>query len=235
MGDTGQPRGTDRREVPQRSTGWARRAAEALYRLEVTPNQISVGSVLFAAAAAIGLVLSGAVAEHLRPGFLVMAAVCIPLRLLLNMLDGMLAVEKGMHSPVGDLYNELPDRIADAMLIGAAGYATAGLITVGTVPVYDVGVLLGFIAAVLAVLTAYVRTLGAAQGVGNFFQGPLPKPLRMWVLVVACLLSVGEPVFGIPGGSVLLAAVVLILLGSLSTVLVRLRLIAAALRSREQA
>lgn len=210
---------------------WTARVADALHRAEVTPNQLSVGSMVFAVAGVIGLAASGVVDEAHRPGFLVMAAVCIPMRLLLLMLGRALATDKDLHSPVSDLYHEVPDRIADVMVIGAAGYAAAGLWTVGAAGTLDLGVLLGFVAATLAVLTAYVRALGASYGLGEIFRGPMPHPVRLWVLVIACLLSVAEPLVGIPTGAVMLAALALIALGSLSTVMVRLRLIAAALRT----
>lgn len=89
--------------------------------------------------------------------------------------------------------------------------------------------LLGWVAAALAVLTAYVRTLGAANGVGNFFNGPMAKPIRMWVVAAACLLSLPEVPLGLPRGVVLGIALGVVALGSLITVVVRLRCIARAL------
>ena len=84
-------------------------------------------------------------------------------------------------------------------------------------------------------LTAYVRSLGAANGVGNFFEGVLPKPHRMWVLAAACLLSLLEPLLPVPRGTVLALALAVIAAGSVLTVARRLRLIAAALRERADA
>ena len=225
--------GLDRRVIPQRSTGWASAAATALARLRFTPNGISVLSVAFAAVAAACLIASGLVAAGLigdgaRAALLITTAALLPLRLLCNMLDGMLAVELGLRTPSGDLFNELPDRIADLLVLAAAGYATAGVWTLGA---HDLGVALGWIAAALALLTAYVRTLGAANGVGNFFDGPMAKPARMWTLVVAALVSLAEPLLGWPRGVVLLVALAAVAVGSLATVLVRLRRIVAALRA----
>ena len=40
-------------------------------------------------------------------------AVLVQLRLLANVLDGMVAVGRGVASPVGELYNEIPDRVSD--------------------------------------------------------------------------------------------------------------------------
>lgn len=226
------PQGTDRREIPQRATGWAARFADILERIGATPNSISVASTVVAVLAAAALLATAHVGNGWRIVLLLAVALGAPLRLLLNMLDGMLAVEKGMQTPVGELYNELPDRISDVVLLAAAGHAAAGVWGWADT---DLGPALGWTAAVLALLTAYVRTLGAATGVGNFFDGPMAKPRRMWVLVIACLVSCVEPVLHWPRGSVLLGALVIIALGSLATVVVRLRLVAAALQRKDTA
>ena len=217
------PHGTRRRDIPQRSTGWAARAADAMAGAGLTPNQISVLSVVFAALAAALLVASAHVGTPVRSILLVAVALLLPLRLLANMLDGMLAVEKGMHSPVGDLYNEVPDRLSDVFVFAAAGYATAGAWTIGST---DVGVALGWATALAAVLTAYVRSLGAANGIGNFFQGPMAKPARMWVMVAAALVSLAEPLTPLAEGTVFAVALVVVVAGSAATVIVRLRLVA---------
>lgn len=230
MAESLPPQGTDRRAIAQRSTTWAAQLANIMVALRLTPNAISVGSVLFAALGAAALLCSALVPnDGARAAWLITAAVCIPLRLLLNMLDGMLAVEKGMHTPTGDLFNEVPDRLADMFLLAAAGYATLGVWSLhGT----DWGIALGWAAATAAILTAYVRTLGAANGVGNFFDGPMAKPARMWVLVLASLGSLAEPLFD--GRGVIFAiALTVILVGSVLTVIIRLRRIAAALHARE--
>ncbi|WAP51718.1 CDP-alcohol phosphatidyltransferase family protein [Arthrobacter sp. ATA002] len=224
--------GTDRREIPQRSSRWAAKSADILAAAKLTPNQISFGSVVFAAIGAAALISSAHVDDAIiRAVLLAAAAFCIPLRLLLNMLDGMLAVEKGMSSPVGDIYNELPDRISDVLFLGAAGIAVAGLVTAGGV---DFGVTLGFLAAILAVLTAYIRCLGASLGTGNFFDGPLAKPHRMWLLMIGVLVSVAEPWLPWSEGSALFVTLALIALGSLLTCTRRLRRVSAALRARSR-
>lgn len=230
MLESNTPHGTDRRAIPQRSSTWAAKLADAMVAAKLTPNRVSVGSVVFAIIGGLGFLCSALVAtDGARAAWLIVAAVCIPLRLLLNMLDGMLAVEKGLHTPTGDLFNEVPDRLADLVLLATAGYATLGIWTTGSV---DWGVVLGWSAAAFAILTAYVRTLGAANGVGNFFDGPMAKPARMWVLVIASLASLLEPLFD-ARGLLLAVALVVILLGSVLTVVMRLRRIAAALHARK--
>lgn len=227
------PAGTDRREIAQRDTRWAARLATGLHSARIRPNQISVASFLVAALAAAALILSAHSPDPVRLWLLLGAAAGIPVRLLLNMLDGLLAVEKGLHTPTGDLFNELPDRLADLTLLAAAGYATGGIVV--TPAGIDLGVVLGWVAASAALLTAYVRTLGAANGVGNFFNGPLAKPARMWVLVGACLISLFEPSLSVGRGITFFVALAIIAIGSVATVIVRLRLVVRALHVRATA
>ena len=124
--------------------------------------------------------LAGAVAlVRASPMMLLVAAVCVQLRLLCNLLDGMVAIEGGKQSAVGALYNEFPDRIADSLLLVALGYAAG-------VP------WLGWLAALLAALTAYVRATGGALGFAQDFRGPMAKPQRMAVLTIACVVGAAE-------------------------------------------
>ncbi|MBU0858976.1 MAG: CDP-alcohol phosphatidyltransferase family protein, partial [Alphaproteobacteria bacterium] len=64
--------------------------------------------------------------------------------------------------------------------------------------------------ALLAVMTAYVRTLGRSLGAPADFQGPMAKPHRMMVVMVACLLTPFETIFLPPGAIFLLALLVII-------------------------
>jgi phosphatidylglycerophosphate synthase len=189
----------------------------------VRPNQISTLSVVFATVAAVCLVLAGRSEGVARAALLVTAAVAIPLRLLCNMLDGMLAVEGGLRTPSGEIYNELPDRLSDPLIIVGAGYA---------IPAFAWGPELGWAAAVVALLTAYVRTLGAAAGTSQHFAGPMAKPRRMHVLIAACLLSaIGTLVGWREEGWVLVAGLILIIVGGVETMIVRVRRIVAELEA----
>ncbi len=55
-----------------------------------------------------------------------LAAALVQLRLLANMFDGMVAVETNTASPVGELFNEVPDRVSDAAILVGLGYAAGG-------------------------------------------------------------------------------------------------------------
>jgi phosphatidylglycerophosphate synthase len=212
----------ERRPLKTRSRGSARAAAAWLARSGIRPNHISVLGVLFAAAAGAAFVALRHVDEPLQAILLVAAAASIQLRLLCNMLDGLLAVEGGLASPVGDLYNDVPDRIADVVILAGAGYAIA----------WPWGEPLGWVAATAAVLTAYVRVLGGALGARQYFVGPMAKQHRMATLTGACILSLGEVAVGDVEGVILAAALAAVFAGSLFTAGRRLALVARELQPR---
>jgi len=156
-----------------------------------------------------------------RALWLVVAAIAIQLRLICNLLDGMVAVEGKLGSKSGEIYNDLPDRIADPLILVAAGYA---------VP-FVFGPALGWLAGLLAVFTAYTRLLGAATGAGQDFRGPMAKPQRMAVMTVA---SLGEIAAGLLhyAGYVFIAALALVILGCIVTIARRTANIKRILESR---
>lgn len=203
---------SNRRPLKTRSTPWARSIARALARTTVTPNQISVASVVAAAGG------SAALLTLMTPWSLLVCAACIQLRLLCNMLDGMVAVEGGKGSPTGPLYNELPDRVADSLFIVAVGYAI-------NIP------WLGWCSALLAALTAYIRATGGALGLAQDFRGPMAKPHRMAVLTGGCLIgAIESPIWH--SYLALPAAEWIVGLGSLLTCATRTLAIARQLKKR---
>ena len=169
-----------RRPLKSRNTRWAQAGARWLARVGVRPNAVSIASVFFAAAAGAAFWASGHASTLPPVGWLIGAAVMIQGRLFCNMLDGMIAIEGGFRTKSGEIYNELPDRFADLLIIGGAGYAagTTGWQTE-----------LAWVAAGLAVTTAYIRALGVAAGASQKFHGPMAKPHRMALLTVASIVQ----------------------------------------------
>lgn len=216
----------NRRPLKSRGTGWAQGLASGLAKAGASPDMISAGSIIFAL---IGLLLflyaaGGDQTPFNRGALLIGAGVCIQLRLLCNLLDGMVAVEHGKGGPSGPIWNELPDRIADALFLVGAGYC-AGLAG------FTLGAPLGWAAAVLAVLTAYVRELGRGLGFPADFSGPMAKPHRMAALTATCAIAAFEPMWGWDGQSVILG-LLLIVAGAAWTVLRRTRTLSARLAGR---
>ena len=212
-----------RRPLKTRSRPWAIRLAASLTRAGVSPNAISLASVAFAGIAAAALAVSGNVGGALRATLLLAAAAGIQLRLLCNLLDGMVAVEGGRRTRSGELFNDVPDRVADALLFVGAGYG---------LPWPAWGAPLGWAAALLAVTTAYVRMLGGALGLAQDFCGPMAKQHRMAVMTVACLLAIGEGVLFGYRGRVIGLALAVVAVGSLLTIGRRLRRIRRGLEAR---
>ena len=191
----------DRRPIFARDWRLVRYAARFIAGLGITPNQISVLSVACAGMACVALVKT-------RYGWIEgfpLAAMFILLRLLCNMFDGLVAVEHGKQSPSGGIFNELPDRISDILVIMGAAWA------IGWSEV-------GLWAALLAVMTAYIRTLSTYVGAPPDFSGPMAKQQRMFLLIAACLVSSAVPYLA---AYFLLGALVLILVGSAWTCLRR--------------
>jgi phosphatidylglycerophosphate synthase len=193
-----------------------------LTRAGVAPNAISITSLVFAAAAGICLGLAPRTEGIARTTLFLSAAACIQLRLLCNMLDGLVAIEGGRKTVHGEIFNDMPDRFADVVILVGAGYSIAN---------FSWGRELGWLAAVLAVMTAYIRLLGGSLGVEQYFLGPMAKPHRMALLTAACVFSVFENYFGL-GGQTIALALVLMVAGMLVTCFRRTLRIVADLKQR---
>ncbi len=163
-----------RRPLKSRGTGWARAFTRLLLRTPITPNQISTFGMLVSALGAWAFIASA-----MQPWLLLAGAACIQIRLLCNLFDGLVAVEGGRGSVQGALFNEVPDRVEDSFFLIAYGYL-AGFAW------------LGFTAALLAAITAYVRTLGGSLGLPQDFGGPMAKQQRMAALTLGALAALAE-------------------------------------------
>lgn len=200
----------ERRPIAARETAPARAAAAWLAGRGVPADAISAAGMVFGLLAGLSLALApGEGAWAWLAG-----ALCVQLRLLANMLDGMVAVARNAASPQGELWNEVPDRVSDSAALIGLGWAAGDLA-------------LGLGAALAAMATAYVRALGKGAGAGSDFRGPMAKQQRMFIVTVAALACGLLPA----GWTVPLPAIVLwlILAGSLLTALRRLAGIAGRL------
>lgn len=213
----------NRRQLRTRSRAWPSVIARWLARAGVTPNQVSVASIVFAFIAGHALFFAGESIGGSASLWLVVAAAGIQLRLLCNLLDGLLAIEGGLKSRTGELFNEIPDRVADILILLSGGFAIHEVV--------GWGIRLGVAATILALLTAYVRLLGGSLGFPQDFSGPMAKQHRMFVLTVGALAAAIEHAMR---GTVwsLVAAMVVIVVGSVVTVVRRTQRIARALKAR---
>jgi phosphatidylglycerophosphate synthase len=168
----------DRRPIATRNRKWAQVTTAWLAAQNVCPNAISIAGMCACIVAGIALAATSIADFRI---LWVIAALGAQLRLTANMLDGMVALASGRTSKIGELYNEIPDRVSDAAVFVGAGFGWGGNIA------------LGYIATILAIFTAYVRAAGKIAGGPNEFCGPMAKQHRMFVITLIALYSAITP------------------------------------------
>lgn len=209
-----QPDEANRRPLKVRQARFSAQFTQWLCRRNITPNHISIASVVFALLAAIALLGASSVTNTLLASLLaLLASAFVQGRLLCNLFDGMVAVEGGKSTASGELFNDIPDRIADPLILVAVGYSISAT---------DWGITLGWLAGLLAVMTAYVRVLAASIKAPVDFCGPMAKQHRMAIVTLACLAFALELWFT-SGGWSLLLALLIVVVGSALTVARRAR------------
>lgn len=166
-----------RRPIPARDMVVTRRLADWLATKGATPNGISAFGLAAGVGSGLCLGLTSAW-PGAAPALWLAAAALVGLRGLSNVLDGMLAVERGQGTAAGLYWNEVPDRLSDVALMVGAGLSLGG------------SSLAGWLCAVGALLVTYVRAVGVMSGARADFGGPLAKQQRMFSIAgVAVLLA----------------------------------------------
>jgi len=170
----------DRRPLASRGWGISQRIAEWLAKCDVNPNLISTAAVVCGIAAGLAFAATTRVSHH---GWLLWlgGALFVQLRLLGNLYDGMVAVLRQIASPVGELFNEVPDRVSDAATLIGFGYAAGS------------NALLGFVATCFALFLPYLRAMGKVVGAHQEFCGPMAKQQRMAVVTIAAFVCALVP------------------------------------------
>lgn len=206
-----------RRPIAARNLGITQRIAAALVARGASPNGISLAGMAAGMAAGLAFAATG-----WWPGgawlLWLLGAVLVQVRLLANLFDGMVALGRGVASPVGELFNEVPDRISDTAVLVGLGVAAGD-------------VALGLAAALAAMLTAYVRTTARSAGAPSDFSGPMAKQQRMALATaVAVWCAVVPHPWGAPRA--VWAVLAVITLGAVLTACRRLLRAAAALEGK---
>ena len=184
----------------------------------IHPNTISYFSMVAAALAALCFWQAG---KH--PSLLLLAPAFCYLRLWCNMLDGMVALASGQASWRGEILNDLPDRVSDVIIF--AGVAHSGLM-------HSV---VGYWAAIFALLTAYVGTFGQAVGVQREFSGIMSKPWRMVALHIGAWITFAALGTEFARLTILDWTCLVVIVGCVQTIAVRLQRIMFALREKAAA
>nr|WP_315401568.1 CDP-alcohol phosphatidyltransferase family protein [uncultured Duganella sp.] len=149
----------------------------ALVRWRVSPNQITVATMLLSIAYGAALALWPRCA-----GLWVGLSALLLLRMALNAIDGMLANATGQKTLLGALLNEICDQVSDVALylpfMQAAGVAPA----------------LALLAVIAGLLAEFAGVLAPSIGAARRFDGPMGKSDRaFWFGLLGLLVGFGAP------------------------------------------
>ena len=176
-----------RRPLKSRDTKWAAPMASWLARAGIRPNVISVAGAVFAAGAGICFWLAGGTGQDWRWSVLLIwrraecncgcCAICSMAWWRLKADSKPRPERSSMNCPIAfrmrlfSLARDIPCR-------NLGGRCE-----------------LGWTAAVLSLITAYVRALGASMGAGQQFVGPMAKQQRMAAMTAACVIGALAPLW----------------------------------------
>ena len=211
--------GTGRRPIAARGLTVSRAAASWLVRRGGSPNAISFAGMVAGLAAGAAFAITPAAPSGIARALWLVGALLVQLRLVANLLDGMVAIGRGVASPVGELWNEVPDRVSDTAVLVGVGLAANDLA-------------LGLTAALAALTTAYIRTAARVASAPTDFSGPMAKQHRMaFVTVLALWQGLMPDAWDLDGALISWWALVIIAALTLLTAARRLARAARALRS----
>jgi CDP-diacylglycerol---glycerol-3-phosphate 3-phosphatidyltransferase len=143
-----------------------------LARLGVSANHVTLFACLLSVSFGVALGWSLMAQEHMKL-FLLLVPVVFFVRMALNAIDGMLAREHDMKTPLGALLNELCDVLSDSALILPFVYVASSIAVA--------------LFAVLAAVTEVAGILGPAIGASRRYDGPMGKSDRALVISLAAI------------------------------------------------
>jgi len=144
--------------------------AAAMTRLGVSADAVTTAGLVFAGLAGLGVWLG-------REGsaWLLLVPLAAFLRTAANAVDGMIATTTDTARPLGEVFNEVTDRLGDiavflpmALVVGVSAFLVAGVL-----------------AAML--VTSYLGVTVKAAGGSRIYAGVMGKPDRMFVAGTAAV------------------------------------------------
>lgn len=168
--------------------------AEFFVRYEVSPNTVSIASLICAFFAGLSFYYSPASRE-----FVLLAGFLVIFNSIFDALDGVIARKANRATPRGDFLDHVIDRYSDVFIICSIFFADY-------VP-WQVGV-----AAIVGVqLTSYLGTQAQALNLGRYYGGIMGRADRLVVVILAAFgnFAFSSPIAGFPilGWAVILIAV----------------------------
>lgn len=157
-----------------------RPAANFMAKAGVTANQVTASTILLSLAAGTAIF---SWPEQRWPLIMILSVMFV--RLAFNHIDGMLAREHDMVTPLGGILNELSDVFSDIALF-------LPLATISGIAPWPV-----FLAVLFGVITEMAGVVGLTIGASRREDGPLSKkPRGICFAIIILAIILGEP----PGG-----------------------------------
>ena len=147
--------------------------------LGFTPNTVTLIAITGSIVAGAAISFAGA-----RPALLLLLPVWLFVRMALNAIDGMMARELQMSTPLGAVLNELGDAVSDLGLYLPLAFVYERALW--PVVAFSIG----------AVLTEFSGVLGRAIGASRHYEGPMGKSDRAFVVGALGLATHLFPVIG---------------------------------------
>lgn len=141
-----------------------------LHNTGITPNLLTIVSILLSALLAIMLYL-----YQSNSIFLLLVPFGLLLRMALNALDGMMARQFNMQSKTGEMLNEIGDIISDVIII------------VALLAISELQPLLLIAFIILTMLNEFAGLLGKAMGGNRRYEGPMGKSDRALLIGQFCI------------------------------------------------
>jgi CDP-diacylglycerol--glycerol-3-phosphate 3-phosphatidyltransferase len=168
--------------------------AEFFVRYEVSPNTVSIASLICAFFAGLSFYYSPGSRE-----FVLLAGFLVIFNSIFDALDGVIARKANRATPRGDFLDHVIDRYSDVFIICSIFFAVY-------VP-WQVGV-----AAIVGVqLTSYLGTQAQALNLGRYYGGIMGRADRLVVVILAAFgnFAFSSPIAGFPilGWAIILIAV----------------------------
>ncbi len=175
---------------------------QKLAAIGATANQVTIAALLLSLLTGVGLVLASK-----QPQIFLLVPLVLFVRMALNAIDGMLAREHGMKSPLGAILNELCDVLADVAL-----YLPFALLP-------EISLWLIVLLVIAAIISEMTGVIAIQIGASRRYDGPMGKSDRAFVFG-AIALAIG---LGMPSGSWMNELFGVILLLTIATIVNRSR------------
>ena len=151
--------------------------ARMIGKLGLSPNALSMISLIFSVFAGIFYYISGGNSNPHSFYCLVAAGICVLINSGLDALDGSLARQKGLSGKKGDFLDHVIDRYADVFII-------SGVIFAGFCEWW-----IGVFALTGVLLTSYLGTQAQAMEIGRYYGGIMGRADRLILILAATFLD----------------------------------------------